>query len=89
VLIVSRWGPSEVTLVGSLQGWTVVDKLKHIQVPVLVYNGEFDEAQTVCVEPFFWGLEKVKWVTVQGGSHMTHLEKRTEVIKLVAKFLEE
>jgi pimeloyl-ACP methyl ester carboxylesterase len=76
-----------VTLVGSLQGWTVVDKLKNIQVPVLVYNGEFDEAQNVCVEPFFWEIKKVKWVTVQGGSHMTHLEKRKEVIRLVGEFL--
>lgn len=74
---------------GSLKEWTVVDKLQDIQVPVLVYNGEFDEAQNISVEPFFWGLKKVRWVTLQSGSHMTHLEKSAEVIELVARFLED
>ena len=38
-------GPSEFTVVGSLKTWSVVDDLHKIEVPVLVLNGEFDEAR--------------------------------------------
>lgn len=75
------------SLTGSLKGWSIIDRLKDIQVPVLLYNGEYDEAQNVCIEPYFWGLKKVKWVIVQDASHMTHMEKREEVMKLVGNFL--
>jgi L-proline amide hydrolase len=31
-----RNGPSELTLTGSLKGWTVLDRLKDIEAPTLV-----------------------------------------------------
>ena len=87
LLMVGRQGPSELTTTGTLKDWTVIDRLKNIEVPILVYNGEYDEAQDICVEPFFWGSRKVKWVTLQGASHMAHFEKRAEVMNLVGSFL--
>jgi len=80
-------GPSELTLTGSLTGWTVMDRLKNIEVPTLIYNGSMDEAQDLCVEPLFWKIPKAKWITVQGGSHFTHAEFRDQVMKLVGDFL--
>lgn len=38
-------GPSEFTVVGSLKMWSVVEEVRKIQVPVLVLNGEWDEAR--------------------------------------------
>ena len=38
-------GPSEFTVVGSLKKWSVVEEVRKIQVPVLVLNGEYDEAR--------------------------------------------
>lgn len=87
MLIGNREGPSEVTFTGTLKTWTVIERLRNIHIPVLIYNGEFDEAQNIGVEPFFWGLQKVKWVTISNASHMAHVEKRDEVVKLVGEFL--
>jgi len=70
-----------------LKGWTVLDRLGSIEAPTLVYNGDMDEAQDSCVEPFFWKIPKVKWVTMQNASHFTHAEHRDQVIKLVGDFL--
>ena len=83
-----RNGPSELTLTGSLKGWTVLDRLQDIEAPTLVYIGSMDEAQDLCVEPFFWKIPRVKWVTIQDASHFTHAEHRDQIIKLIEDFLE-
>ncbi|KAI4151456.1 MAG: hypothetical protein LQ340_003484 [Diploschistes diacapsis] len=80
-------GPSEINILGSLRTWSVIDELHKIEVPTLVYNGSEDEAQDVCVEPFFWHIPKVRWITVQDTSHLGHVEKRDQVIKMVGDFL--
>lgn len=38
-------GPSEFTVVGSLQDWSIVDQVHKISVPTLVLNAEYDEAR--------------------------------------------
>lgn len=84
----TMYGPSELTITGTLRNWSVLDKLSNIAVPTLVYNGAQDEAQDVCVAPFFWGIShKVKWVTIQNGSHFCHVEHREQVMRLVGDFL--
>jgi pimeloyl-ACP methyl ester carboxylesterase len=52
-----------------------------------MYNGQFDAASDSAVRPFFEGIEKIRWVTVENASHMTHLEHREKMIKLVGDFL--
>jgi L-proline amide hydrolase len=83
-----RNGPSEFTVVGSLNTWSVVEEVHKIKIPVLLINGEHDEAQSVCVAPFFRGIPKVKWVTISDASHMSHVEKRDEYMQIVADFLQ-
>jgi pimeloyl-ACP methyl ester carboxylesterase len=82
-----RNGPSEFTVVGSLKTWSVVDEVHKIKIPVLLINGEHDEAQNVCMAPFFRGIPKVKWVTISDASHMSHVERRDEYMQIVADFL--
>ena len=81
-----RNGPSEFTVVGSLKTWSVVDEVRKIKIPVLLINGEHDEAQNVCVAPFFRAIPKVKWVTISDASHMSHVEKRDKYMQIVADF---
>ena len=82
-----RNGPSEITITGNLKDWSIIERLPHIEAPTLVLNGTEDEAQDVTVAPYFWHIPKVKWVTIQGASHFSHVDKRDEVVKLVGEFL--
>lgn len=59
-----------------------------IKVPTLLINGRYDEAQDEVVEPFFKGIEKVKWVRFAESSHMPHMEEPEEYLKVVRDFLE-
>ena len=77
------------TITGTLKTWTIIDRLNEIQTPTLLYNGEFDEAQDLCMAPFFEKMPKVKWVTVQNSSHFTHVEQKEKVLTLVGEFLTE
>lgn len=56
-------------------------------MPTLLLNGEHDEAQNVCVAPFFKNIPKVKWITMDGASHMSHVEQPEKYMQIVADFL--
>lgn len=80
-------GPSEFTVTGSLKDWSVVNECEKIAVPTLLINGEHDEAQDICVAPFFRGISKCKWVTVQGAGHMPNAEFPEKYGEIVTDFL--
>ncbi|KAK0618068.1 proline iminopeptidase [Bombardia bombarda] len=46
-------GPSPLTDDGSLEKWTVVDRLANITAKTLVYNGEYDTSHDIAQVPFF------------------------------------
>ena len=87
-LLQHRNGPSEFHLIGSLRSWSIIDKLHMIDVNTLVLNADHDEAQDVCVVPFFKNIPKVKWVTFENASHFSHVEKRKRFMEIVRGFLE-
>ncbi|THH14099.1 hypothetical protein EW146_g6190 [Bondarzewia mesenterica] len=67
--------------------WDIRDKVHLIRVPTLLLNGEYDfETDEVCA-PFFWGIEKVKWVKFAHSSHVPHWEERERYIQVVDAFL--
>ncbi|RDA83022.1 hypothetical protein CP532_0092 [Ophiocordyceps camponoti-leonardi (nom. inval.)] len=74
-------GPSEITITGSLRGWTVIPKLSHILVPTLLINGEQDECQDVAMQPFFDGIRKVRWITLNNAAHFAHIDQRTKYME--------
>ncbi|KAI0833605.1 Alpha/Beta hydrolase protein, partial [Trametes gibbosa] len=80
-------GPSEFYITGSIKTWSVLDDLHKIEVPTLLLNGRYDEAQDSVVWPFFLGIPKVKWFTFANSSHTPHLEERELAIKLMGNFL--
>ena len=85
--LLSRNGPSEFHVIGTLKSWSIVHKLPQIKYTTLVLNGFYDEAQDVCVAPFFEQIPKVKWYTFANGSHMPHWEEREKYMEIVGKFL--
>jgi len=80
-------GPSEFTVIGSQKDWTIIPELHKINVPTLLINGYFDEAQDIAVAPFFKSIPKVKWVTFANSSHMPHLEETERYLEVVSRFL--
>ena len=82
-----RNGPSEFYVTGNLKTWTIIPELHRIQVPSLVLNGIYDEAQDICVEPFFNLIPRVKWYCFAEGSHMPQWEERERYMKVVGGFL--
>lgn len=82
-----RLGPSEFTIVGTLKHWSCLDKIHTINCPTLLTNGVDDDAQDVCVGPFFRKIPKVRWVTFAESSHMAYFEEPDRYFDIVGKFL--
>ncbi|KAI0391212.1 proline-specific peptidase [Xylariaceae sp. FL0594] len=83
-------GPSPLTDAGSLLEWTVIPRLHTIDVPTLVYNGEYDTSHDIAQVPFFELIPRVRWLTIPGGGHMCHVEgddRKERVLKVVGDFL--
>ncbi|OBZ76116.1 L-amino acid amidase [Grifola frondosa] len=53
-------GPSEFHVIGSLKDWSILDEIHKINVPTLLLNGAYDEAQDSTVVPFFKSIPQVK-----------------------------
>jgi len=75
---VDRNGHSEFFVTGTLKDWTIIDDLHKIEVPTLVINGPYDEAQDET---------DVKWEKIPNTSHSPQWEERETYIKVVGDFL--
>ncbi|KAH9854499.1 proline-specific peptidase [Lenzites betulinus] len=80
-------GPSEFHITGSLKEWSILDDISKIEVPTLLFNGQYDEAQDSVVVPFFRGIPKVKWFTFANSSHTPQYEERAAFVQRVGDFL--
>ncbi|PQE20513.1 Peptidase S33 tricorn interacting factor 1 protein [Rutstroemia sp. NJR-2017a BBW] len=83
----TTYGPSEITITGSLRDWTSVSILHKITVPTLLMNGAEDEAQDVAMQPFFDHIEKVKWITIDDAAHFVHVDQREKFMRHLEAFL--
>jgi L-proline amide hydrolase len=81
-------GPSEFHVVGSLRGWSVVDRVSAIAVPTLVLRGEHDEATAAVVQPFLDAIPDVREHVFPDSSHMPHVEQEQDYMTVVGDFLD-
>ena len=81
-------GPSEFHSIGSLKGWSVIDRLPRIDVPTLVISGQHDEAAPVAVRPFFDLIPDVRWRIFAESSHLPHVEETERFLSVVRRFLD-
>jgi len=70
-----------------LKDWTIIDRLNLIRVPTFVVHGRKDISQDYVVKPFFDGIQKVKWVTLENSSHTPFFEERDRYFQLIGGFL--
>lgn len=80
-------GPSEFHVIGSLLGWSVVERLSAITAPTLVVAGEFDEAQPEVWAPFVELIPGARSHVFAGASHLPHVEAPQEFLDVVGAFL--
>jgi L-proline amide hydrolase len=82
-------GPSEFHVVGTLKGWSIVDRLDQVSVPTQLISGRYDEATPAAVQPYADRIPDVRWTVFENSSHMPHVEEREPYMELVAAFLAE
>lgn len=80
-------GPNEFHVIGSLGGWSIIDRLPAIAVPTLVVAGEFDEATPETWAPYAQEIADVTTHVFPGASHCSHLEQPAEFRSVVGRFL--
>ncbi|MGH9021309.1 MAG: proline iminopeptidase-family hydrolase [Acidimicrobiales bacterium] len=82
-------GPNEFLCIGTLRGWSVVDRVARIVAPTLVISGAYDEATPECVRPFAEGIPGARWEVLANSSHMPFVEEPAAYLSLVEAFLAE
>jgi len=80
-------GPNEFYVLGTLRGWTIIDRLPQITAPTLVIAGEFDEATPAAWQPYVEHIADVGSHVFGDTSHCSHLEKPEEFRAVVGEFL--
>jgi L-proline amide hydrolase len=80
-------GPSEFHVIGTLKGWSIIDRLDRISVPTLLISGRYDEATPEVVQPYADRIPDVRWEIFENSSHMPHVEEKDAVLTTVAAFL--
>lgn len=58
-----------------------------MDVPALLINGELDYMSDPVCGPFFWKMDKVKWVKFAQSSHMPFWEERERYMEVVQNFM--
>jgi L-proline amide hydrolase len=81
-------GPTEFTVVGTLAGFDITDRLAEIEVPVLLVSGRYDEVRPDVVASMDERLRDSEWVLFEESSHMPHLEEPERFLDVVSSFLE-
>ena len=85
--MLTRQGPSEFTITGSLKNWSILDRLHVIDTPTLVINGVDDSAQDECVGPIFQKIKRAKWVQFAKSGHMPFYDEQERYMQVVGEFL--
>jgi len=81
------WGPSELTITGTLKDFERADRLKEITIPTLFTCGEFDEAAPATTRYYQQQLPGSELKIFHGASHSHHLERSGEYVHTVRDFL--
>ena len=80
-------GPTEFTVVGTIAGFDITDRLGEIEVPVLLVSGEHDEVRPSVVAAMHERLRDSQWELFADSSHMPHLEEPERFDQVVTAFL--
>src|ERR671937_2745656 len=80
-------GPSEFHVIGSIKDWNVKDRLREIDVPVLLVSGRHDEATPALQETLREGIPNCEHVLFEESSHTPFFEERDRFMRVVGGWL--
>lgn len=88
------WGLDETIATGNLKGYTCIDRLKNLTLPVLYLCGHYDEASPESTtffqqHPGNRRSPKARLVVFPDASHATYREVPDLYVKTVRAFLHE
>ena len=72
-------------LIPEIAAFDMTEECKEIKQPVLLLNGEFEDANLV--QPFFDGIPKVKWFVFSGSGHAAYADQPEKYRSVVWNFL--
>ncbi len=75
-------------VIGTLKNWTIIDRLKLINVPTLLISGKYDEATPLVVKPYVDNVPNIIWSVFEESSHMPHVEERMACMGCIAGFMD-
>lgn len=81
-------GPSEFHVIGTLAGWSIVERLHEIAVPTLTISGRHDEATPAIVKVIVDRVPDIRWEIFEESSHMPHVEETGRCMAVVGDFLD-
>lgn len=82
------WGPSEFTVSGTLKNFDISNKLPHLDMPVLLTIGEFDEIRQNTLFYYSSKIKNNKSFIFNNCSHEHHLENVSEYLEVIDNFIE-
>jgi len=82
------WGPSEAKCTGTLKNFDLTPELAKIDAPTWYVCGEFDEITPQSVTEFSKLTPGSRLDVIAGASHMPHIEKQDEFMRLAHDFLD-
>lgn len=80
-------GPSEFHVIGPLKDFDLTADLGRIEVPTLLFCGEFDEVTPATMRQVHRGIPRSEFEVMAGCSHMSQAEQPDAVLRLVRDWL--
>jgi len=81
-------GPSEFHVIGPLKDFDITGQLHRIQVPTLLFCGQYDEVTPATVDQAHAGIAGSEFVVMEGCSHMSQAERPEETVALLRDWLD-
>lgn len=86
---VAGWGPNEFTPTGSLRDYNYMDRLKDIQTPCLIVNGQEDLCSPHIAKLMYDAIPNAKWELFVHARHMCFVEENDQYVEMLKKWLNE
>jgi L-proline amide hydrolase len=83
------WGPSEVHVTGELRTWSCTDRIRALDMPILLTSGRHDEVTPTLMQQATALLPTAQWHLFDNSAHMPHLEEPQNYLNTIDAFLQE
>ena len=83
----TMFGPSTLQIVGTMQGWNVLDRLAEISVPTLVVAGRFDGCSPEHMREMHERIEGSRFALFEASSHLPFVEEPERFDRVMREFL--